>query len=682
MKKRNNKIIALILAGIIFVVLLGIFILNYSKDDSSFSLLEKKWLNDNTNNVLDVSVYNDIPIYGKNGSGVIFDFLDDFTIKYGINFNKVSYSSSNPKDLKPTSFQVVSNNTTLTDKDILLYEDYYVLVSSAEKTIDYIRDIEDINIMVLEDDIGLASNYLEDAKNVSFTPKKNIDDIKSEFPEEDDKDVDTKEAKYALIPYNMYVDFILENNLNIIFHLTDISKKYILKVEDKTLLNIMKKYYLQFKDDVQSSSYKENFLNEFFADKKISEADRMEYNASPYNVGYINYMPFESEDDGKLVGNLSNYINGFESLFDVDFQVIYYDSIEKLRQDFSSGKLDVVFANFSTDNLNIDIIHTPSLFKEEYVVLSKDNFTINSIKGLSGYDIKTIKNSYLDDLASANNIKAKVYNNTDSLLRSSNSSSIIVIDKDTYNYYKNSKFGNYNIVYSGILPYEYDFAIRDVNKNAIFSQMLSYYVSSISYESIKYQYNTNEKIDNFNLIAIFSVVVVIVLILFLVRFIFKRKKVKDLSSNNNDNKLRYIDTMTSLKNRTYLNAKIKEWDDNVIYPQAFVVVDLNNIKYINDNKGHEEGDTVIKKAASILIVNQEANTDIIRTDGNEFLIYMVGYSEKDVVAYTRKIYKDLKELPYGFGAAIGYSMIMDDVKTVDDAINEATLDMRNRKENM
>ena len=139
--------------------------------------------------------------------------------------------------------------------------------------------------------------------------------------------------------------------------------------------------------------------------------------------------------------------------------------------------------------------------------------------------------------------------------------------------------------------------------------------------------------------------------------------------------------MTSLKNRTYLNSKIKEWDDNVIYPQAFVVVDLNNLKYINDSHGHEEGDTLIKKAASILIVNQEANTDIIRTDGNEFLIYMVGYDEKKVVAYIRKIYKELKELPYGFGAAIGYSMILDDVKTVDDAINEATLDMRNKKEN-
>ena len=46
-----------------------------------------------------------------------------------------------------------------------------------------------------------------------------------------------------------------------------------------------------------------------------------------------------------------------------------------------------------------------------------------------------------------------------------------------------------------------------------------------------------------------------------------------------------------------------------------IVIDLNNIKDINDSRGHEEGDMVIKKAASILIVNQEPNTDIIRTDG-------------------------------------------------------------------
>ena len=54
--------------------------------------------------------------------------------------------------------------------------------------------------------------------------------------------------------------------------------------------------------------------------------------------------------------------------------------------------------------------------------------------------------------------------------------------------------------------------------------------------------------------------------------------------------------------------------------------------------------------------------------------------EKKVIEYTRKINKELKELPHGFGATIGYSMIEDDIKTIDDAINEATLSMRQAKE--
>ena len=62
------------------------------------------------------------------------------------------------------------------------------------------------------------------------------------------------------------------------------------------------------------------------------------------------------------------------------------------------------------------------------------------------------------------------------------------------------------------------------------------------------------------------------------------------------------------------------------------------------------------------------------------MIYLVEYDEKQIVSYIRKLNKEFKELEHGFGAAIGYSMINDGLKTVDDAINEATLDMRANKE--
>ena len=135
-----------------------------------------------------------------------------------------------------------------------------------------------------------------------------------------------------------------------------------------------------------------------------------------------------------------------------------------------------------------------------------------------------------------------------------------------------------------------------------------------------------------------------------------------------------------LYHRNYLNDKVEEWDESSVYPQTIVIIDLNNIAYINDNYGHAEGDSVIEQAASILIAEQLENSEIVRTNGNEFLIYMVGFEEKQVITYIRKLSKELKELKHGFGAAIGYSVINDAIKTIDDAINEATTDMRNNKE--
>ena len=209
-----------------------------------------------------------------------------------------------------------------------------------------------------------------------------------------------------------------------------------------------------------------------------------------------------------------------------------------------------------------------------------------------------------------------------------------------------------------------------------------YYVSSTNYKDFEYKYNTDYLYNaSGSLRTLFKYLIVgLVIVMVLVIVSLKRLKSKKKKSISKEDKFKFIDVMTSLKNRNYLNYNMKKWDENVIYPQTILIIDLNNIKYINDSHGHSEGDMVIKKAASILITNQLENSDIIRTDGNEFLIYMVGYKEDYVIDYIRKLTKALKDLPYGFGATMGYSMITDDVKSIDDAINEATLSMRESKE--
>ena len=109
-------------------------------------------------------------------------------------------------------------------------------------------------------------------------------------------------------------------------------------------------------------------------------------------------------------------------------------------------------------------------------------------------------------------------------------------------------------------------------------------------------------------------------------------------------------------------------------------MDINRVKELNDSFGHEEGDKQIQAVANILIRTQIDNSEIIRTDGNEFLVYLIEYSEKQVVSYIKKLMKEFKRLPHDYGVAIGYSMIFDDSKLIEDAFNEASEQMRENKD--
>lgn len=672
-KNKLNKIVTLAIIGVLLVVAAVIFVLNFTKDSSSFSLLEKKWISDNINNVIDVSVYNDIPVFGENGSGVIFDYLDTFSSKYDIEFNKVSYLSDDSSDLKDISFKIVGSDYKLSKNDIIMYEDHYVLVGSDNKFNSSM--INSSKIGVLKDDMGEVSSYLDKYDNVSYSPYDNLDKLFEALSKE--------EVKYVIVPENISLNKILEGDYSILYHVSDVVSKYILEINNnKTLLSIMKKYNEIYENEEYKEDYRINFLKTFFNYKKISEVEQASYNSGSYTYGYVVNMPFENMVSKKFVGTLSNYLSGFEDLTDTTFKVIKYKSVNDLKAALSKGEVDVAFDYYNLSGLTIDTFSTTTLFDADYVIVSKENKIINSLKSLKGEDVKCISGSYISEELSKNGIKVTGYVDSDALLKNVTGDSYIAIDKATYLYYAHNKFEKYKVLYEDTLDNGYNFVIRDVNKNDTFSKLFMYYISSTNYKDFAYKYNTDYLYNASNSIqSIFKyLIAILVVVVIFVIISIKRIKNKKSKTMSKEDKFKFIDVMTSLKNRNYLNYNMKKWDENVIYPQTILIIDLNNIKYINDSHGHQEGDMVIKKAASILITNQLENSDIIRTDGNEFLIYMVGYKEDYVIDYIRKLTKALKELPYGFGATMGYSMITDDVKSIDDAINEATLSMRESKE--
>lgn len=665
--KKRNTIITIIILTIIIIVSTVVLILNYSHNNSSLTILEKKWITNNTNKVVDINIYNDIPIYGYNGSGMIFDYLNYFSEKHGINFNKISYFTEEEIKSKDLVFLSLSNEEKVTENDILFYEDHYVILKKDLNKHITLNDIDKLGL--LKEDSTRVKDYLSDY-NINYLEYEDINELINAYTK--------NEINYLIMPNIKYMDDILKNKFNIVYHVNDLNTKYVLRVDDKEAYNIFYKTYLEYSKEEYIKDYSTNYLNIYFNNTNTSDLERKNYNAKTYKYGYVINMPYENYVNKEFVGTISNYLKTFEQHTQTEIEVIRYDKIDDLKSALVSGEVDFSLANFNYDKINMEEYLTNTITDISYVVLSKNELVINSLKGLADKKVLIVNESKLHELCNENNIPVEKFNNTDELLRNINDDSILLVDKETYLYYKDNKLKDYKIAYEQILTNGYKFIMNKSNET--FNKLFDYYISSINYNLYRYEYNTEITLEKD--LTMYKIVAFIAALLMLLTGIILFVNKKNVTNNviSKEDKLKYIDPMTSLKNRNYLNVNIYKWDDNVIFPQSVVVFDLNNVRDVNDKFGREAGDEIIKKVASILINNQLENTDIIRSGGDEFLIYMVGYEEKRVVEYTKNILKEMKNIPNSLGVEFGYSMILDEVKTVDDAINEAITMMNKNKE--
>ena len=664
-KKKINRIIASIVIFLLVLFSFYYLISKYSKDDNSLSVVEKKWISNNLNTIIDVDIYNDVPLYAYDGSGICFDFLDSFSKKYNINFSKKSYYQNEDVSYGDLSFKVIKSQEKLKKHDIVFASDNYVVVSKNKN----LASLDNLNnVATLEEDQELLKNYF--SNNPTIRAYATTDDIV--------KALDNKEVEYAIMPNIMNMRKILSNNLNIVYHLSDLNNKYVLHAKNKTVYEIMKKYYNIYLKKNYDDDYSHEFLSTYFASTHTKDVERKNYNSKIYKYGYVINMPYENYANSKFVGTISNYLSAFEKISNTEIEVTRYDNIDDLKNALISGEVDFSLTNFDYEKLNLKNITTLSFKNEDYVVLNKENIPISTLKGLKARKISVIGSSNLYYLCNSLGLPTKLFSNTDDLIRNINNGDTIILDKETYIYYKDAKLKDYKIIYENSLNNTYKFILNQESET--FAKMLNYYISSQDYNQIRYNYNTDIMIaeDNKNLeIVTLIVIVIIITILFLL--LINKKKGNSFNLSRDD-MLRYIDPMTSLKNRTYLNYNIYNWDDNVIFPQSIIVFDINKLKDINDTYGREMGDEVIKKVASILINNQLENTDIIRSDGDEFLIYMIGYDKEQVVSYAKKLSREMRTISDSFGVEYGYSMILDEIKTVDDAINESITMMQKNKE--
>ncbi len=102
--------------------------------------------------------------------------------------------------------------------------------------------------------------------------------------------------------------------------------------------------------------------------------------------------------------------------------------------------------------------------------------------------------------------------------------------------------------------------------------------------------------------------------------------------------LAYEDGLTGLGNRTAYSERLEEITGSV---SVIFVFDINNLKYVNDNIGHQAGDELIKTGADIILSVFGKIGKCYRTGGDEFVCLGEG-NNIDAEAISEEFYTQIR----------------------------------------
>ncbi|WP_427965608.1 putative bifunctional diguanylate cyclase/phosphodiesterase [Altererythrobacter sp.] len=165
------------------------------------------------------------------------------------------------------------------------------------------------------------------------------------------------------------------------------------------------------------------------------------------------------------------------------------------------------------------------------------------------------------------------------------------------------------------------------------------------------------------------------------------------SQRESSEKIAYLarfDTLTSLPNRMQLTEalgealrQVEQWRSRC----AFLMIDLDRFKAVNDSLGHQVGDKLLAQVAARLKALMDENQLCGRLGGDEFAVVIRDASDSQCVSrVSKQIIESLSE-PYQVdnhtlyvGASVGSAIGPRDGKTVEELVRNADLALYRAKD--
>ena len=107
-----------------------------------------------------------------------------------------------------------------------------------------------------------------------------------------------------------------------------------------------------------------------------------------------------------------------------------------------------------------------------------------------------------------------------------------------------------------------------------------------------------------------------------------------------------VDPLTGLLNRRAIAERLAtelELCRQNARPLTYVMIDVDDLKAINDSRGHAAGDETLKAVAAVLRRNSRAQDVVGRCGGDEFVLMLAGVDRELARALVARLCDDLRE---------------------------------------
>ena len=140
--------------------------------------------------------------------------------------------------------------------------------------------------------------------------------------------------------------------------------------------------------------------------------------------------------------------------------------------------------------------------------------------------------------------------------------------------------------------------------------------------------------------------------------------------------LSFHDQLTGLYNRLYFENELERLKAGREYPLSIISIDVDDLKVVNDTKGHAAGDELLKACAETLKISLRVSDILARYGGDEFVAILPLTDEATCATIVERINKQVEELNQSSSAtplsiSIGFTSVLCPGDSLDEKLKEA-----------